>query len=389
MPNSPARPRTILILGGGVGGVVAAVTLRRALPGSHRIVLVDRRKDHLFAPSLLWLMTGRRTPSQIVRPLGQLQSRGIEVIQGAVESIDHRNRVVSVNGQSIKADHLVIALGAELAPEDVPGLAEAGHTFYTQEGAQRLHQNLLGIHQGRVVVLTATPAYKCPAAPYEAAMLIEGELRRLGVRDRCRIDLYAAEPGPMGVAGPSVTAAVRGLVEAKGIAFHPEHQVTSVDPDKKRLEFSNGSTAAFDLLAYVPPHRAPQVVREAGLLNEAGWIPVDRQTLRTRFEEVYAIGDITSIPLAMGKPLPKAGVFAHRQAEVVARNLAASILGSHAFNAFDGFGKCFVETGDGKAGIGAGNFYGEPVPEVQLKGPSRYWRWAKVAFEKWWFWHWF
>ncbi len=389
MLDSPAKPRTILILGGGVGGVAAAGTLRKALPRSHRIVLVDRRKDHLFAPSLLWLMTGRRTPSQVVRPLGRLQQKGIEVIQGSVESIDPGNRVVSVNGQAIEADHLVIALGAELAPEDVPGLAEAGHTFYTQEGAQRLHQDLQEIREGRVVVLTATPAYKCPAAPYEAAMLIESELRRRGVRSRCRIDLYAAEPGPMGVAGPSVTAAVRGLVEAKGIAYHPEHQVTAVDPGRKLIEFSNGSTEAFDLLAYVPPHRAPQVVREAGLLNEAGWIPVDRQTLRTRFEGVYAIGDITSIPLAMGKPLPKAGVFAHRQAEVVARNLAASILGNSASNAFDGFGKCFVEIGDGKAGIGAGNFYGDPAPEVRLKGPSRYWRWAKVAFEKWWFWHWF
>lgn len=182
---------------------------------------------------------------------------------------------------------------------------------------------------------------------------------------------------------------MRAPVEARGIAYHPGHQVTAVDPGRKLVKFSNGATAAFDLLAYVPPHRAPQVAREAGLLNEAGWIPVDRQTLRTRFEEVYAIGDITSIPLTLGKPLPKAGVSAHRQAEVVARNLAASILGGRASHAFDGFGKCFVETGDGKAGIGAGNFYGEPVPEVQLKGPSRYWWWAKVAFEKWWFWHWF
>lgn len=205
MLDSPARPRTILILilGGGVGGGVTAVTLRKALPRSHRIVLVDRRKDHLFAPSLLWLMTGRWTPTQIVRPLDRLQPRGIEVIQGAVESIDPGNRVVNVNGQAIKADHLVIAIGAELAPESVSGLAEAGHTFYTQEGAQRLHQALLEIQEGRVVVLTAAPAYKCPAAPYEAAMLIESELRRRRVRGRCRVDLYAAEPGPMGVAGPT------------------------------------------------------------------------------------------------------------------------------------------------------------------------------------------
>ena len=51
----------ILILGGGVGGVVTAVELRKKIPKSHRIVVVEREERHLFAPSLLWLMTGKRT----------------------------------------------------------------------------------------------------------------------------------------------------------------------------------------------------------------------------------------------------------------------------------------------------------------------------------------
>lgn len=193
----------------------------------------------------------------------------------------------------------------------------------------------------------------------------------------------------MGVAGPEVSKAVRSMVEAKGIGYHPEHQVVSVDPQRKELRFANGGTATFDLLAYVPPHRAPQVVRESGLVNEAGWVPVDRATLQTRFERVYALGDITTIPLKMGKPLPKAGVFAHGQAEVVAANIARAILGAGEEKAFQGFGECFVELGDGKAALGSGNFYGEPTPEVRMKAPSWYWHLAKVAFEKFWFWRWF
>jgi sulfide:quinone oxidoreductase len=381
--------KTILILGGGVGGLVTAVTLRKKLPSSHRIILVDKERDHLFQPSLLWLMTGARRPDQIVRPLERLAKKGIEVVRGVVESIDPEHRQAVVGGTTYSGGFLVVALGAEMAPEVIPGLPEAGHSFYTLEGAQHIQEALGGLKTGRLVVMTAAPAYKCPAAPYEAAMLLESELRKRGVRGQVTIDLYAAEPGPMGVAGPEVSAAVRAMVEAKGIGYHPEHQVVSVDPQTKKLHFANGVEAEFDLLVFVPPHRAPMVVREAGLVNDAGWIPVDRSTLQTRFEGVFAIGDITTIPLKLGKPLPKAGVFAHGQAEVVANNLTHLLTGKGQSTSFTGHGECFVELGDGRAALGTGNFYGEPTPQIQMKAPGWRWHFGKVLFEKLWLWRWF
>lgn len=381
--------KTILVLGGGVGGLVTAATLRKKLPASHRIILVDRERDHLFQPSLLWIMTGARRSDQIVRSLDRLTRKGIEVILGNVESMDPGRRQAVINGTTYSCDFMVIALGAELAPESIPGLSEAGHSFYTLEGARRLHEAFRGFKSGRLVVLTAAPAYKCPAAPYEAAMLLESDLRKRKVREQVTIDLYTAEPGPMGIAGPDVSAAVRGMVEAKGISYHPEHQITSVDPRHRKLQFANGEDAEFDLLAFVAPHRAPKVVREAGLVNEAGWIPVDRGTLQTRFEGVFAIGDITTIPLKLGKPLPKAGAFAHGQAEVVANNLAYAITETGHPAVFTGHGNCFVEIGDGRAAMGAGNFYGEPTPQIKMKAPGWRWHLGKVLFEKYWLWRWF
>lgn len=381
--------KTILILGGGVGGLVTAISLRRSLPRAHRIILVDREADHLFQPSLLWLMTGARRPDQITRPLDRLKRKGIEVVRGAVESIDPQQRRVQVQGQTWQADYLVIALGAELALEAIPGLDEGGFAFYTLDGARRLREAFKDFSSGRLALVTAAPAYKCPAAPYEAAMLLEANLRRRGVRDHVQIDFYAAEPGPMGVAGPNVSSAVRRMVESKGIAYHPEHQIASVDAGVRSLRFTNGTTASFDLLAYVPPHRAPQVAREAGLTSETGWIPVDRHTLQTRFDGVYALGDITTIPLKMGKPLPKAGVFAHRQAEVIAQNLARALTGKGEAATFTGLGECFVETGNGMAAFGGGDFYAEPLPQVQMKGPGWRWHLEKVLLEKTWLWRWF
>jgi len=178
----------------------------------------------------------------------------------------------------------------------IPGLAEAGHNFYTLAGAESLRDALAGFEGGTIVVLTAAPAYKCPAAPYEAAMLILDHCRKRGIGAATRVDLYAAEPGPMGVTGPEVSARVRRMVEDSGVAFHPEHQVTRVDGPAKRIIFANEATAGFDLLAYVPPHRAPRVVREAGLVGDSGWVPVDPGTLQTRFPGVYAIGDLAGAP---------------------------------------------------------------------------------------------
>jgi sulfide:quinone oxidoreductase len=384
-----SQTKTVLILGAGVGGLVAANRLRQYLPRSHRIVLIDREAQHVFQPSLLWLAVGDRRPEQIQRPLDRLERKGIEVVQAEIERIDPRKGAVEAGGREFIGDAVLVSLGADLAPETIPGLAEAGHNLYTVAGAAAIRDALAQFDGGRIVVLTAAPAYKCPAAPYEAAMLIGSALRRRGTRERTQLDLYAAEPAPMGVAGPHVSAAVRQIAEQKGITYHPEHQVTVVDRAARRLTFANGAQAQFDLLVYVPPHRAPAVVRQAGLAPEGGWVSVDRSTFVTQFPGVFAIGDVTTVPLAMGKPLPKAGVFAHAQAEVVADNLAAEWAGRASRRHFDGYGQCFLETGDGRAGVGAGNFYAEPTPQVNLRNPSRWWHWSKVLFERRWLSKWF
>jgi sulfide:quinone oxidoreductase len=231
--------------------------------------------------------------------------------------------------------------------------------------------------------------FKCPAAPYEAAMLLKADARKRGEHESVTVDLYTPEPGPMPVAGPQVSAKVRELVESRGVGVHTEHVVTEVDPSGRLIRFKNGATAPFDLLAYVPPHRAPAVVRAAGLTGESGWVPVNRQTLETKFPGVYAIGDVTGIPLVTGRPLPKAGVFAHGEAEVVANNIVHAITGKGAPRAFEGHGACFIEIGDGRAGFGSGNFLAEPAPQIRLRQPGRLLHLGKVAYEKYWLYRWF
>ncbi|MBI3662373.1 MAG: NAD(P)/FAD-dependent oxidoreductase [Acidobacteria bacterium] len=381
---------TVVILGGGVGGLVAADALRRQLPQSHRIVLVEKNADHAFAPSFLWVMTGDRKPAQITRKVRRLVPAGVEVVQAQALGIDAAARRVETSAGPLAYDFLIVALGAELAPEIFPGLGEGGHTFYTLDGAARLRSALQDFSGGRLALVVAGLPYKCPAAPYEGAMLLADFFRQRGVAGRVELHLFTPEAQPMPVAGPELGQAVRSMVEARGITFHPLHRLAAVDAHARELRFEGQEAFRYDLLIAVPPHRGPGLLREAGLANEAGWAPANPATLSTRFENVYAIGDAAAVPLPgrwkLDVPLllPKAGVFAHAQALVVARRIAGQITGAKAEDKFCGDGYCMLEAGESVSGFAFGNFFAEPSPEVTLRKIGKTWHWGKVLLEKWW-----
>lgn len=381
--------KTIIVLGGGIGGIVTASELKKKLGSQHRVILVEKESQYVFSPSFLWLMVGARTPEQISRPMRNVTKRGVELFHGEVEHIDPLSRTVTVNGQLIQSDYIVVALGAELDPTVVPGLSDAGHNLYSLQGAIDIREKRQSIRRGNIAVVVSSMPFKCPAAPYEAAMLLESDCRKRGIRDAVSIQVYSPEPGPMPVAGPVVSDQVRGMLAQKNIQYFPQHAVQSVDPRARAIQFSNGVNAEFDFLIYVPTHKSPKVVRDSGLTGESGWIPVDKKSLKTRFPGVFAIGDVTGIMLASGKPLPKAGVFAHGHAEAVVQTIVSEISGQGDPGEYSGNGQCFVETGGSRAGIGRGNFYAEPLPEVAMQRPSFLNHLGKVIFEKYWLHRWY
>jgi sulfide:quinone oxidoreductase len=374
--------KTILVLGGGLGGIMAAANLRRLCAPEHRIVVIERNATFSLHMANLWLMTGeRQRPEEGERDLSRLAEHGIEWVQAEILDIDPVARTVGTSAGAFAGDYLVIALGAERHPEAVPGFAEAALDLYQAAGALRIRQALESFDGGRVIVLVARTPFSCPSAPYEAAFLVDTLLRQRSVRQRCEIAVYTPEDLPMPVAGPDVGAELVKMLKEREIEFHAEQIVMKVDPVARIARFELEDTK-FDLLIGVPPHSAPQALRAAKLVDASGWVPVDPSTLRTRHPGVYAIGDVTSIRLPVGMFLPKAGVFADEEARVVAENIAAEIAGKAAASRFDGRGFCYIEVGDDMAAYGSGNFYGIPAPTITLEPPSPRYRKEKHELER-------
>lgn len=371
-----------LVLGAGFGGLTAATELASRLPDGHRVTLVDRRDRFLVGAMKLQMLDGRRgrgDGERAIRDVERAHPR-VRFLQAEVEAIDVDGRSARVGGEEMAWDHLVVALGAELDASPVPGLREAARNLYAADGVADLHEDLARLESGaRVLFLVTRLPFKCPPAPYEAAMIASGFLQSRGVD--ANVAIASPEPQPLPVAGPECGGTVRAWAEERGVDVLSNRIVREIDPAAGVAKFEDGSTEAFDVLAAVPPHRAPRVLADAGLLNEAGWLPVDRETLATRHENVWAVGDCTVVKLANGKPLVKAGVMAEGEARVVAANIAARVRGDAEDARFDGKGACFLELGGGEAVEVQGDFYATPNPIVAATAPSPKYLEAKRLFE--------
>lgn len=374
----PAVRKTILVLGGGFGGITAAIELRKQLHPEHRIVLVDKSREFHECAFNLSVMTGEMAdPREAQGDLMALAGKGVEFVNEEVLRIDPVKKLVQTKNRSLEADYMVVALGARLAPEEIPGFTDAAHNLYDASGAAGLNGALQGFKGGKIVVLISRTPFKCPAAPYEAAFLIEALMRKKGIRDKVSVEVYTSEWAPMPVAGDEVGDELKRMLTNRGIGYFPDHMVLKIDDRRIQFEIDE---VDYDLLVGVPPHEPPRVVQSADLTDSTGWVPVNPRTLETRFPHVFAVGDITSIRLRNGMFLPMAGIFAFQEGLVVASNVSADIKGEAARMEYGGEGYCFIEVGDGLAAYGSGNFYEAPAPKVRLEPPSAKYKADKDEF---------
>ena len=368
-----------LVLGGGFGGIAASLELKRLLGADHEVVLVDRSPAFTMGLRKLWELVGIGSIAEGSRERALLERHGVRFVQEEILSIDPAGRAAETTGGRLDGDRLVIALGAVARPDLVPGLEEHGFDVWAFGGVPAASRALGGFSGGRVLILVAGAPYPCPPAPYECAFHVHEYLLRRGLRDASEIAVATLQPMLMPNAGWVGSEWMAGQLAERAITQRISAKVERVEAG--RVVLAEGDEEPFDLLLAVPPHRPPTVVTESGLVAGHGWIAVDPGTLETSHPGVFAVGDVTLIPLSNGLPLPKAGVMSEQHGLRVARAIAAEILGEAPPAPFDGVGFCPVEIGAGSAGLVEGNWYAEPEPKVAIAGPSPEYADHKAAFE--------
>ncbi len=361
--------KRVVVLGAGFGGLELATTLSEAVGAELEITVIDRNDAFVFGYSKLDVMFGRTTPADARLPYAAIAKPGVRVLQETVVAIDPETRRVTTDAGGHDADVLVVALGADYDLEATPGLAEAGHEFYSFAGAARLAEVLPGFSAGRAIVGVCGAPFKCPPAPSEAALLLHDYLSARGARDACEITFVIPFPIPV-PPSPDTSEALLAAFAERDIRFVPDRRVAALDAARRAAVLDDGTELPFDLFLGVPCHRAPEVVVASGL-TENGYVPVDPQTLETRYPGVYAIGDVATIGV------PKAGVFAEGAARVVAASILATVTGGRQPDAYGGRGSCYVEFGAGRVGRVDVDFLSGPKPTGAFNAPS-----AELVAEK-------
>ncbi len=387
--------KKLLVLGAGSAGTMIANRMNRMLNRNEwKITIVDPSPVHYYQPGFLFMPFGIYEKKDAVQPRKKYLPSGVEYIQESVEIIDHdHNKVRLSSGTILDYDFLVIATGADIHPEETPGLAEhewgkSIQTFYSFEGAATLADKLRTWEGGRLVVNVVENPIKCPVAPLEFLFLADWFFTQRGIRDR--VELIYATPLPGAFTKPIAAKLLGELLESRRITVEPEFMIERAEPDEKKIVSYDEREVPYDLLVSIPLNKGADVVGKSGLGDELNFSPVNKHTfLSDHKDNIFVLGDASNAPAS------KAGSVAHFAIDLWGENFIHYTQGKELKPEFDGHANCFVETGFGKGMLIDFNYTQEPLPgtyplpvlgPMKLLGESRLNHMGKLAF-RWMYWN--
>lgn len=354
--------RTLLVLGAGTAGTMAANRLRHRLDRREwKIVVVDQDDRHHYQPGYLFVPFGGYSRDDLVRSRHHFLDDGVELVLGEIDRVDADRRSVTLaDATSLAYDYLVIATGTTPRPDQTPGMLgpewrRSIFDFYTLDGAEALAAALPRLDHGRLVVHIAEMPIKCPVAPLEFTFLAEAWLRERGLRDQ--VEIVFVTPLDGAFTQPVASDLLGAMLAERKIHVEPDFMVERIDDERRVLVSYDEREVPFDLLVTVPVNMGADFVARSGLGNELNYVPVDKHTLlSTAYDDVFALGDASDIPAS------KAGSVAHFAVDVFVDNFLQHVEGRPMTGSFDGHANCFVESGDDKALLIDFNYDTQPLP---------------------------
>ena len=237
------RATRVVILGAGFGGLELSTRLSLELGDRVEVTLIDRNDAFVFGFHKLDVMIGTRTMDDVRLRYAALDKPHVDFRQETVVSIDPDRRHVVTDRGTYDADVLVVALGADLAPERTPGLLECGHEFYSPAGAAEIRDLLPDFRGGSIVIGVLGGFFKCPPAPYEAAFMLHDLLTRRGLREATTLQVVTPMPKPIPISA-DVSSSILALLDERGIAHSHSSWVERLDPETKTAHLRDGREIA-------------------------------------------------------------------------------------------------------------------------------------------------
>ncbi len=354
--------KKLVILGAGSAGTMIANRMNRMLNRSEwEITIIDPDPVHYYQPGFLFMPFDIYSEKDVFKPRTKYLPRSVNYIQEKVEIIEpNKNQVRLASGKMHSYDYLVIATGANIYPEETPGLAEhewgkSIHTFYSFEGAKALTEKMRDWKGGRMVVNVVENPIKCPVAPLEFLLLADWYFTKKGMRDR--VELVFATPLPGAFTKPVASKILGELLEKRNIIVEPEFMIERAEPDDKKIISYDEREISYDLLVSIPLNKGADVVGKSGLGDELNFSPVDKHTfLSDKYDNIFVLGDASNAPTS------KAGSVAHFAIDLWGENFIHYIAGKELKPTFDGHANCFIESGFGKGFLIDFNYKVEPLP---------------------------
>jgi sulfide:quinone oxidoreductase len=347
--------KNVVILGAGFAGLELATRLSEDVPEEVDVTIIDSSDDFVFGFSKLDLMFGRAELDAVRIPYVHLDKPSVRFARETILSIDPERRRVVTDAATYEPDILVVALGADLDPGATPGVLDEGTEYYSVEGANHVRSVLPTFSGGDVIVGVLGPFFKCPAAPFETAIMLHDYLEKRSLRAASTIKVISPMPKPIPISEEASNGILRAL-EERDIGWWPQSKVTALDPATKTATLADGQDVPYSLFLAIPVHRAPKVVEESALVEDDGWIAVDHRTFATKFENVYAVGDVTSAPV------PRVGAIAEGEARTLADVLVHQLRGGDPPEPYGGIATCYIEFGGPTVARFDANFLSGPTP---------------------------